>query len=73
VLIYLVVLNVSAGSPSDGWTVSIVGKAAIPIAGFTVAPGYGSDGASLQMGRSFGVIYGWGVKACVQQKIASCN
>jgi hypothetical protein len=69
----LTILNVSAGSPSDGWSISLINKAAIPIGGYSLSTGYGSDGISLQGGRSFGPIYGWGAKACIQQKISSCT
>jgi RHS repeat-associated protein len=60
-------LNVSAGSPSDGWSISFINKAAIPVGGYSIAPGYGSDGLTLQAGRSFGTMLGWGVKACIQK------
>jgi hypothetical protein len=69
----LTVLNVSAGSPSDGWSISLINKAAIPIGGYSLSSGYGSDGLTVQAGRSFGPIFGWGVKACAQQKVSSCT
>ena len=65
-------LNVSAGSPSDGWSISFINKAAIPVGGYSIAPGYGSDGLTLQAGRSFGTMLGWGVKTCIQTKGGSC-
>ena len=69
----LTVLNVSAGNPSDGWSVGLINKAAIPIGGYSISPSYGSDGLALQVGRSFGTIYGSGAKICRQEKVASCN
>jgi hypothetical protein len=69
----LTILNVSAGTPSDGWSFSLINKAAIPIGGYSLSPGYGSDGLSFQAARSFGAIYGWGAKVCIQQKVSSCT
>lgn len=64
--------NISAGSPSDGWSVGMVNKYAVPIGGLSISPGYGGDGASLQVGRSFGTIADSAGKICVQKKIGGC-
>ena len=69
----MTVLNVSSGNPSNGWSASLIDKWAVPIGGFSVAPGYGSDGLTVQAGRSFGVIGGWGAKFCIQEKVGSCG
>jgi RHS repeat-associated protein len=65
-------LNISSGTPGDGWSVGFVNKYALPVGGSSISGGYGSDGASLQVGRSFGTIYGSAVKACTQRTIGGC-
>ena len=69
----LTVLNVTAGSPSPGWSIGLINKAAIPVVGgYTISPSYGSDGWAVQAGRSFGAIYGSAAKLCVQTKVSGC-
>ncbi len=62
----------SSGSPGPGLQVGVFGKAAFPLLGFELAATYGSDGAGLQLGKSFGQMYGGGVKVCVQSTV-SCS
>jgi hypothetical protein len=62
----------SSGSPGPGLQVGVFGKAALPVLGFELAATYGSDGAGLQLGKSFGQMYGGGLKVCVQSTV-SCS
>jgi RHS repeat-associated protein len=62
----------SSGSPGPGLQLGVFGKAAFPLLGFELAATYGSDGAGLQLGKSFGQMYGGGVKVCVQSTV-SCS
>ncbi|MGE6339270.1 RHS repeat-associated core domain-containing protein [Acidovorax sp. NPDC077664] len=67
------VLNVSAGTPSDGWNVSLLGKLSAPILGGVSASGaYGSDGVQGQVGYSAGPAVGAAVKFCSQVKVSDC-
>ena len=59
----LTVLSISAGSPSSGWSVGLIKKAATPIGGCSVSLSFGSDGVGLQAGHSF-------TKVCAQEKVA---
>jgi hypothetical protein len=66
------IINYSGGSPSDGWNISVLGKLSIPIFGLSAAPGFGSDGFSFQLSRSWGKAAGVGLKVCTQQVVGKC-
>ena len=65
-------VSISQGTPSDGWSLSVVGKANTPVTGFSASLGYGRDGWQGQGGYSKGVGGGVAGKLCIQTKIANC-
>jgi hypothetical protein len=52
---------------NSGWSVSVFGKATLPVGGGNISGGYGSDGLFVQGGGGFGTIGGAGLKICRSQ------